>query len=162
MFNKKSKEEIKPKNSEINKLKKRIIPFNDLYQTQLKDFKTKFKLKPIKHMITIITFKEDTHKFEFTDLKEAQSYYEDLLKKWKSDIYIKLDNITIGSTGIVSIDFKEGEHPEEYTEKEIDEWAKIELEEEMKKWKVIKPTIALTMFGDVWEYNIERHENRIY
>lgn len=159
MFDQKIKDEYDLK---LAKIEEKIVTFNDLYNKQLNYFRSKFKLKSKKHKISIVTYKNNFD-FEFINLQEAKLYYEDILKKWKSDIYIKLDDHkTIGTSCITNIEFETGNHPEEYTQEEIDKWADEQVKEEMKNWKVVKGVLRCSMLCpgyEEWIYDLKEHNN---
>jgi hypothetical protein len=154
LFNLKQKYEQEC-DEKIDYIKEQIVPYQEVYNEQLTYIKNKLReeLKIDKHKITITT-NSVTEIHEFNNLKEAKEYYEDLLFKWKKEIYIELDNLTIGTNGIISIGFKEGLHPEKYTDEEINQLAEERLKKQMNNWYVVKPKPQYTLLGKQYIYRL--------
>lgn len=142
----------------LQNVKERVIPFYQLYEEQLNKLKNEFDERPNKHRVSINIRDDDNIYLFFEELEEATTKYKELQLGLSLNPTIVIDKKTINCSNITSIEFYEGKHPKEYTEEEIDEWAKAKLQKRMMtEWMVIKPIEKQYTFSlhRYYDYNLD-------
>jgi hypothetical protein len=124
-----------------DKLQKETIPFSTYYAERLEWWEKKFDKKPERHGIIVKLINGTKIKRYINgNLVEATNDYVTLCNEIKQLGTLTIEDKNYGTImkeAILSIDIFEG-HPESYSDSEIEQWAKEQLDKEVQNWRVVK------------------------
>jgi hypothetical protein len=145
---------IEQKKTQIRELEGRSdnsVPFLDYYEERVNYWIGEFSEKPIKHKLIVVKKVSATAaggsrtiRFEYDDIEQAEKDFTLLQEQMmeRADVLSIEGKFVINANDVESIFFEKSEHPQPYTDEEIEAWAKEKVNEEMKVWKVVKPVTS--------------------
>jgi hypothetical protein len=135
----------------IKNMESNQISFADYYEEQVNYWIGEFSEKPTKHKLIVVKKVSATvaggsraiH-FEYDDIEQAEKDFALLQEQMmeRADVLSIEGKFVINANDVESIFFEKSEHPQPYTDEEIEAWAKEKVNEEMKGWKVVKPVTS--------------------